>query len=161
MTTELFKVGLADLYQRETAGEVALTRLLEKYDTPRLQYALGSILQLETETKARLRPAVLALGISMVEMQAYRDQGDELGHAIEGLSWEQAVPLLAAAMAGYVREYREIAKTAPPEYQALADSMVAHEESIERFFVMEAAGEHEHAIDSVVAQLVYPLPKPA
>lgn len=160
MSNEQFKVDLADLYQRETAGEVALTRLLEKYDTPRQQYVLGSILQLETETKARLRPAVLSLGISLVEMQAYRDQGDELGKAIDGLTWEQAVPMLAAAMSNFVREYREIASTAPPEYRDLADSMVAHEESIERFFVMEAAGEHEHAIDSVVRQLVHPLPKP-
>jgi hypothetical protein len=75
MSLKKFKVGLSELYQGEVIGEVILNCLLVQFRSPRQQYLLGSVLQLETETKARLRPTAAILGIDLVESEESRKMG--------------------------------------------------------------------------------------
>ena len=50
MSLEKYKVGLSEQYQGEVIGEVAINCLLARFHSPRQQYLLGTVLQLETET---------------------------------------------------------------------------------------------------------------
>jgi hypothetical protein len=159
MSLKKFKIGLSELYQGEATGEVVFYRLLRRFDLPNQLYKLGSLLQLETEAKARLRPAVFELGLDLVELDESRDKGNEFNQTFEGMDWREAMAHLATLNEPFVNRYREIAESAPPEYQELADSMVAHEQSIQRFAELEAAGKGDQSIDDVLTQLVFPLPK--
>jgi hypothetical protein len=91
MSMKKFKEGLSELYQGEATGEVVFYRLLERFSDATQQYKLGSLLQLETEAKARLRPAVAQLGLNLVELDESRDKGDEFDQTFEGMSWEAAM----------------------------------------------------------------------
>ena len=71
-----FKKGLSEEYQGEVIGEVFFGGLLERFDSPEHRYKLATLLQLETETKARLRPAALELGVELAEF----DESRKLGH---------------------------------------------------------------------------------
>ena len=161
MSLEEFKIALTELYQGEATGEVVFYRLLERFDSPGQQYKLGSLLQIETEAKARLRPAVLELGLDLVELDESRDKGNEFDRTFEGMDWRAAMAHLATIVEPFVTRYREIAEVAPPEYRGLADSMVVHEKSVMNFAEREAAGAGDHSIDDVVKQLIFPLPSRA
>ena len=159
MALKEFKIGLSELYQGEATGEVVFYRLLERFDSPDQRYKLGSLLQLETEAKARLRPAVFELGLDLAELDESRDKGNEFDRTFEGMDWRAAMAHLATLNEPFVKRYREIAEAAPPEYRGLADSMAVHEKSIQNFAEREAAGDGDHSIDDVVKQLIFPLPR--
>ena len=59
MTTDEFKACIVTYYQTEVLGEALFESLITKFQEPDYRYKIGSLLQLETETKARLRPAML------------------------------------------------------------------------------------------------------
>ncbi len=160
MSLDQYRAALSEQYQGEVFGEVLASRMLQQFTSARQQYLLASLLQIETETKARLRPAVARLGISLVETDESRSAAIELFAAMEDLDWIAAMALLAQVLAAPVESYREMAEIAPPEYRDLADSMVVHEWSVHRFAELEASGEGDHSIDEIVKQLVFPLPKP-
>ena len=88
MSLNEFKIGLVEMYQGEVIGEVLLSRMLERFDSAEQLYKLGTMLQLETETKARLRPAVMQLGLGLVELDDSRDKGNEFYRTFEGMNWE-------------------------------------------------------------------------
>ena len=70
MTLEEFRDCLLDYYQTEVRGEAFFGAMLGKFDNPHHLYKIGSLLQLETETKARLRPTILELGGSVEELES-------------------------------------------------------------------------------------------
>ena len=57
MSNEAFIQGLNELYQGEVLGEVLFNRMLELF--PEHRYEVSIMFQLETETKARLRPTLM------------------------------------------------------------------------------------------------------
>ena len=161
MSIEEYKAGLSEQYQGEVIGEVAINCLLQRFDSPWQQYLLGTALQLETETKARLRPVVAQLDISIIESDASRDAGMALSNMITELDWQGSMNLLAQVIEPYVEKYQAIAQSAPPEFSELADSMVEHERLICRLWEYEARGEGESVVEEIAQQLAFPLPKPA
>ena len=161
MSLEEYKLGLSEQYQGEVIGEVALNCMLPKFRSPRQQYLLGTVLQLETETKARLRPVLAQLGIDIVEAEESRKTGLEFGGMVEGLDWKSSMEVLAKALIPYVKKYQEIAAIAPPDYKELAESMVVHERSIQQLWELEAQGSGDRAVDEINKQLLFPLPKPS
>ncbi len=160
MSLEAFKHAASDLYQGEITGEVSVNLLLKRFTTPRQQYVLGTTLQLETETKARLRPAAFELGVSLEELGESRQAGTAMDSIVDGLGWCEANTKLAEALTPIVERYRAIAEAAPAKYKELAQSMVTHEQSIKRMAEMEAAGIESGSLDDVIRQLVFPLPEP-
>jgi len=161
MSLEEYKVALEEQYQGEVAGEVSICRLLKRFTSPRQQYLLGSMLQLETETKARLRPAAARLGVDLVESDEARAGGEALADSVQGLDWQAANAALVEPLAEFTQRYRDIAAMAPPEFKDLADSMVRHEESLLNLVRSEASGEPDDALAAVLDQLVFPLLEPA
>ena len=160
MTTEEFRDCLVDYYQTEVFGEAFFEALLESFPDPDHAYKLGSLLQLETETKARLRPAILQLGGSVEELEQSREAGRELAKSISSGDWKEFVSALNSAGEPLLKRQREVAETAPPPYRDLAESMRVHGESIQNFSEAELAGEQSRSIDEVVGQLKFPLQRP-
>lgn len=160
MSLEDYKAGLSEQYQGEVTGEVAMNCLLSKFRSPWQQYLLGTALQLETETKARLRPILIQLGIDIRESEDSREAGVGLGQLVETLDWRGSMELLAQALGPYVSRYQEIAEIAPPQYKEIAEVMVEHERSIQQLFAQEALGTAQSAIEDVNKQLISPLPIP-
>lgn len=160
MSLNDYKAALEEQYQGEVTGEVAICGMLELFDSPEQRYLLGSMLQLETETKARLRPAVAKLGINLIESEAARASGEAIAGMLKGLDWQSAMRALENALLGPTARYREIAESAPAEFKELADSMVIHEELILNVARSEANGDADNSIDALIEHLVFPLPLP-
>lgn len=160
MASDDFKQGLMELYQGEVIGEVVLNRMLAYFDDPVARYKVAVMLQLETETKARLRPALLDLGLDPTEQEESRRLGHEMADSLSGMSWAEAMAGLCEGVKPYVERYREIAAAAPASHREIAESMVVHEQSLCRCAELEANGDSEHSLDDIVAQLIFPLPPP-
>ena len=58
-----------ELYQSEVLGEAAFLALIKAAKNDREKYHFATLLQLETETKARLRPFLFRHGIDFDESQ--------------------------------------------------------------------------------------------
>lgn len=154
-----FTDQLIEMYQGEVIGEVLFNAMLAMYPEPDQQYKSATMLQLETETKARLRPALAALGADLTELEASREAGHSFVDALAGKDWSGAMQVLSEGITPYVERYREIAASAPTDYRDVAESMVEHEEVLHQFVTAESAGEGEQALQALVAQLQYPLTK--
>ncbi len=160
MSLDDFKQGVEELYQGEVMGEVIFNRLLACHDDPVQRYKIATLLQLETETKARLRPVVMSLGLDPVELEASRQAGQEMAAGLEGLGWDDLMAQIRDAVEPFVVRYREIEATAPPEYREAARSMVVHEQALFRFAELEASGDASGSLDDIIVQLNHPLPRP-
>lgn len=160
MTAEAFQQGLMEMYQGEVIGEVAFNDMLQFLDDPQQRYKIAVALQLETETKARLRPALISLGLDPTETAASREAGRQFAAALKGLDWPQAMAAMRDGVKPYVDRYRDVEAMAPASHRELAHSMVVHEQSLYDFADLEAAGDAAASLDAIVAQLVFPLPAP-
>jgi hypothetical protein len=160
MSLDEFKKGVMELYQGEVIGEVLTNRMLAFYDDPQQRYKVAVLLQLETETKARLRPVIMRLGLDPTELEESRRAGHEFAESLAGLDWTAAMARLRDGIKPFVERYMEIETMAPAEYRDTAHAMVVHEQAGYRFAALEAAGNTTHSLDDVVAQLTYPLPRP-
>jgi hypothetical protein len=147
-------------YQAEVLGEAFCEALIGKFPDPGHAFKIGSLLQLETETKARLRPAMVQLGGSLEELEQSRQARRELADSMAGGDWKGFVSVLSSAGEPLLNRQREVAETAPSAYRELAESMRIHGESLQNFTEAELAGEQSHSIDEVVEQLKFPLQLP-
>jgi len=157
MSLDEFRRGLSEMYQGELVGEAFFSELTKRYEDPDQRYKLATLLQLETETAARLRPAVLELGLELSYLDEYRRMCEEFLKGCEGMDWGRFMIFFEQAVGPFVERYAEIAETAPPEYRDLAESMVAHERAIQTFARLECSGESESSLEDVVRQLDFPL----
>ena len=157
MTIEEFRDCLLDYYQTEVRGEAFFGSALAKFDEPDHRYKIGSLLQLETETKARLRPTILELGGSVEEFESSRAAGQSRAASLTPRNWEEFVVVLNKVGEPLTNRQREVSEIAPPPYRELALSMKVHGESIQEFTERELAGDRAHSIDGVVSQLRFPL----
>ena len=159
MSLEEYGPALYEQYQGEVTGEVALNRLLVRFQSPRQQYLLGTVLQLETETKARLRATVALLGLDIVESEEAQRAGNELADVVDGLDWQSSMKTLGDALTPVVTRFEDIAEIGPEEYQDLAESMVVHEKLIKQLFDDEAQGAGLSAAAEISSQLRFALPE--
>jgi hypothetical protein len=151
---------LQEIYQGEAGGEAFFSAMLARFKTPDQQYKLGSLLQLETELKARIRPLAFGQGVDLVEDPDAKRQIAELATQYDGQTWDQFVKDFAQLMPTFVDRFRLLASAMPEDQADLAAAIVEHEESIEEFARLEAAHPDAHTIDRVARQLVNPLPAP-
>jgi hypothetical protein len=157
MTIEEFRDCLVDYYQAEVRGEAFFEAMFRKFDNPDHLYKIGSLLQLETETKARLRPTILELGGSVEELESSREPGRNRAASISAGNWERFVVVLNEVGEPLTNRQREVSEIAPQPYRELALSMKVHGESIQRFTERELTGDSAHSIDGVASQLKFPL----
>jgi hypothetical protein len=160
MASNAFKQGMVELYQGEVLGEVFFDHMLSYFNEPDKQYKISVMPQLETETKARLRPIMMLLGLDLSEQNESRKTGLEMANSMKGLGWQDAMAMILAAVNPFVARYKEIAADAPSEHRELAESMVVHEKSIYDFAEFELSGKGKKSIDAIVSQLHNNLPLP-
>lgn len=151
---------LEEIYQGEAGGEAFFCEMLARFKEPDQQYKLGSLLQLETELKARVRPLAFQHGAELVEREDSKREIAELARQFDGQTWQEFIQRFAEMMPTFVERFRELGAAIPADYAELAQAIVEHEESIEEFARLEAAGADKRSIDRVVKQLIYPLPRP-
>jgi hypothetical protein len=159
MNNANYPACINELYQSEVLGEKAFLALINIAKNEREKYHIGTVLQLETETKARLRPFLLRHGFELVEQQ-----GDELVDGIVAAyrenSWLDFLTGLTPLVNDFVARFKEIAAAGPAEDQDVLQSMITHEESFVSWIEKETAGE-EGALDAIISQLHFPLSAPA
>ena len=156
MTERSYPACLRELYESEILGERVFQLLVDHARSPREAYHLGSLLQLETETKARLRPLLARYGIELAEamdLSAF----DQIAELFNAVTWEEFMAANVDTVEGFIGTFEANVALGPAEDREILQSMVTHEEAILRWLKMEQAGERVGSLDAVVAQLVFPL----
>ena len=161
MINDRQRQALGELYQGEVLGEAAFDGLLPHLDDERQRYVVATMLQLETETKARLRPLAARRGLDIAEDPAQRAAGAALVAELAGASWVEKMQVLYDVTGGhYLPRYREIAALAGPEDTEITSYMVEHEASLFEVAKRELAGDTTNSLELVIPQLRYPVPEP-
>jgi len=147
------------VYQGEVVGE-ALTNCYVGVETdPTRKYKWATVMQLESETKVRLRPFMSQLGLSI----AQEDPSKNIAELVQGYaskSWQQHMQELVQITTFYLGKFREIEAAAPDSEREVAHSMVVHEAAIKRFGELELTGDGKNSLNDVIAQLKFPLAPP-
>ena len=159
MSSLEYPACINELYQSEVLGEQAFLALIAVAKNEREKYHFGTLLQLESETKVRLRPFLQKYEIGFVENQEGGEQVAEFVAAYQHNGWLEFLAGLKPLVEHYVARFQEIAEAGPFEDQDVLQSMVTHEESFVRWIEMEVAGE-EGALDLAISQLKFPLVAP-
>jgi len=147
------------MYQGEVLGEAMLDAYVAAEHDPVHRYKWGTVLQLETETKARLRPFMTKLGLSLAQNDT-REQVAGVMKNFAAKSWPQHMEELVKITTFYVEKFREIAAAAPESDRAITHSMVLHEAAIKKFAELELAGDTANSLNDMIAQLHFPLTAP-
>ena len=148
---------LRDLIDSEIFGEAVSLALLEVAKNDRDRYQFATLAQLETETKARLRPLLYKHGISLSEVIPT----EEIDGAVQGylaLSWEDFAAANVELVQNFLARFEQIVEMGPAEDREILESMVRHEKAILRWFDMESRGQTDGSLDAVIAELNYPIP---
>lgn len=87
MTTNDESGYLTELYQGEVLGEALFNKMLPDLDNDRERYVVATMLQLETETKARLRQVVAQRGLNLAEESAQRTAGEGVAAQLASMNW--------------------------------------------------------------------------
>ena len=151
---------ISELYHSEVLGEQVFLALLAAARNDREGYHFGTLLQLESETKTRLRPFLHKHKLELVEQQNMSEQVDGFVALYKGSSWLDFLSALKPVVDQFLGRFREIALMGPEEDQGVLQSMVTHEEAFSYWIEKETAGE-EGALDAAISQLQYPLTAPS
>ena len=111
-------------YQGEVLGEAFFGRCVGLETDPVRRYKWANLQQLETETKARLRPFLEKLGISLMQDDV-SDKVAEITADFAEKSWEQHMTMIAEVTNFYLDKFRAIEAAAPPGERSMAQVMVA------------------------------------
>jgi len=150
--------GISEMYQGELLGEALFSRAAALARSDEQRFKLCVLLQLETETKARLRPLVAQLGLDLVEDEAFRAEGLRLGDELGALPWIDFLRTLERELKVYVTKYQRIADLAPVSERQVPQSMVEHEQALLAFVRAELAEPGSpRSLDAVNALLANPL----
>jgi hypothetical protein len=142
-------------YQGEVLGEAFFAACVALESDPDRRRKWATLLQLESETKARLRPFLVRLGLGIAQDDVSARVA-EFTKDFAAKSWRQHMQEIADITDFYLQKFRAIEQAAPDDEREMARSMVAHEAAIHRFAKMELAGETEASLRAVLAQLQWP-----
>jgi hypothetical protein len=145
------------LYESEILGETLFLALVQEAKTPRDRYHLGTLLQLESETKARLRPLLFKHGVSLGEAADLSLVELAIG-AYRDMAWRDFVGLNVPIVEDFLAQFEAIVKVGDEADRDVLESMVRHEAAILRWATMERDGIVDGSLDAVITQLHYPMP---
>ncbi len=156
MTEIDYPACLRELIESEIFGEAVSLALLDVARTERDRYHFATLLQLETETKARLRPLLYKHGVPLSET-APTEQVDEVVQGYLNSSWEEFAAANKAIVENFLDRFRQIAEAGPEEDREILQSMIRHESAILRWFDMESRGEGSGSLDRIIEELRHPI----
>jgi hypothetical protein len=148
-----------ELYQSEVLGEAAFLALIKAAKNERDKYHFATLLQLETETKARLRPFLFRYGLELDESQVGTEQVTGIVALYRDNSWREFLIQLKPMIDHFLGRFEEIAAAGPDEDQDILHSMVRHEESFVHWIENETT-DKEGGLDVALSQIQYPLSAP-
>jgi hypothetical protein len=154
----LYEEELIRRYQTEVFGEAYFNQMLSQFDAPEHKFKAAVMLQLETETKARVRAMMLSLGMDVKESQDSREIGTNMAEEMRGKPWLDAISEFRELAIKLLDEEKEIAAKAPSEYQAYAQSMVAHGQCFFDFSELELNGESDVSLRPIIELLEHKVP---
>jgi hypothetical protein len=143
-------------YQGEVLGEAFFTACVALENDPARSRKWATLLQLESETKARLRPFLARLGLSV----AQDDVSARIAELTQGFAtkpWRQHMQEIADITDFFLQKFSAIERAAPEDEREMARSMIVHEAAIHRFAKLELAGDTENSLRDVEMQLKWPL----
>jgi hypothetical protein len=149
---------IAELYESEVFGEAAFLALLKAAKNPREKYHFATFLQLETETKARLRPLLLKYDFTLEEGMD-PEQINGIVAAYQGASWADFLGGMKPMIDNFLQRFTQIAALGPDEDRVILESMIKHEMSFVHWIDKELAGE-EGSLDAVLEIIQYRLSRP-
>ncbi len=158
MTTVDYPACLRDLIESEIFGEAVSLALLQVAKTDRDRYHFATLLQLETETKARLRPLLYGHGVSLSEEMPLEHIDGIVQGYLDG-TWEDFAAANVDVVKGFLARFEEIVAAGPAEDREILESMVRHEKAILRWFEMESQGNTGGSLDGILGELQHPLPQ--
>lgn len=155
--------GLVAFYGGEIIGEAIYSGLLECANDPFERLKLAHLLQLETETKAWLRPHMILAGLSIAEPSESRETGLKFVAALAKLDWPGKMKALVDLVPESAQQYRAFAEAArdrgDAQQAAVCDFMVEHELGQAEFARLELEGaELFISLAPILRQSRYPLP---
>ena len=160
MTDPVYPECIRELYESEIFGEAWALGLIKVAKNDRDYYQFGTLLQLETETKARLRPFLRKYNMSLLEDMDLSEISDAVADYQKSTSFAEFATITIPSVEEFLSRFQAIAAVAPPEDQEVVQSMVQHESAILQWLEMESEGTTEGSVDAMIAQLQYPLPTP-
>jgi hypothetical protein len=149
-----------ELYQSEVLGEQAFLALVDAARNERDRYHFGTFLQLESETKARLRPLLQKYGMPFVEHAEAREAVAGFAALYTDNEWQGFLAQLKPLIEHFITRFQEIADAGPAEDREVLQSMVTHEQSFIHWIEKEMAGE-PGGLELAIDQLNFPLAEPA
>ena len=135
MASKLFIESLRSVYHGEQLGEAVFEVFVGHAADAEQRYVMGTLLQLETEGKARLRPALSRLGLALDTDVESRRNGTAGAESLLELSWTGKFEAMAAS----------IRVRGLPQYEELG-TLITEDEDPELFSVARFMGAHERAI---------------
>ena len=160
MNTSAYPACIRELYEGEILGEAAALVLIDMARNERDRYSFGTLLQLETETKARLRPFVAKYGMPLNANLNMGDAEPFINAYKASSTFQEFASAIKPAIENFLARFKEIARMGPDEDREVLESMVRHETAFLEWIAMESEGKSEGSLDSVIRELQYPLPKP-
>ena len=148
-----------ELYQSEVLGEQAFLALMAAAKNDREKYHFGTFLQLESETKVRLRPFLQKYGMKFIEEPSSGEEVAGFVALYQQSTWQEFLAALKPMIDQFLARFQEIANAGPAEDQDVLQSMIKHEKSFVYWIEKETAGE-EGSLDAAISQLQYPLAAP-
>jgi hypothetical protein len=144
-------------YQGEVLGEAVFAYHVKHERDASRRYKWANLLQLETETKARLRPFLVSLGLSVAQDDVSA-KIDEITAGFETKPWLQHMKEIDEITTFFLEKFRAIEAVAPAGAERdMARVMVRHEMAINTFAKREMAGDGTGSLADVVAELTWPL----
>jgi hypothetical protein len=148
------------MYQGEVLGEAVMGRWLQLENDPVRRHKWANLQQLETETKAKLRPFLMGLGLSIVQNDVSA-QVEEFSKGFAEKSWAELMNLMSEVTGFYLDKFREIEAAAPVGERHIPRAMIVHETALSDFAKRELAGDANHSLGGVISQLQWPIVRPA
>ena len=149
MVSKMFKECLTDIYRGEQVGEAIFETTLLKAEDDEQRYILASLLQLETEGKAKIRPVLMKFGLSVAEQADAKSEGTSAAAGLRDMSWTEQFDVMA----------KGIQSIYLPKYERLA-TLVTEEEDAEASQLAKFMGDHERAVMAAAENIAAGRPDP-
>lgn len=154
----IYEQELIRRYQTEVFGEAYFNQMITYFDEPDKKYKFAVMLQLETETKARVRSIMLRRGLDVIESDESRRHGTDMAEDMRGKNWKETISAFDDLAITLLQQEKEIAAKAPTEYRSYAESMVLHGQCFCDFTELELAGKSDVSLGPIIELLENKVP---
>lgn len=148
MNNSEFAENLLGVYHGEQLGEVLFSTMLQSAENDEQHFILASLMQLETEGKAVMRPVLARLNMSLADNSDAIAEGATVARSMTSMSWTDKFAAMASAVRDvYLPKYEELQGLMSADEDAAAHKLAVfmgeHERVVLAVFENVAAGKSE------------------